>query len=123
MATAKKSASKVRRKESPIAEKAAGAPRKPAPKKKVPLWPKDSERSEIDPKTGLTKMSAAVEARRALLVDQGYERLNGMLPPEACEAWRELKEAGVVENRLQALSEGVVLLRDTRLGPKARKVR
>lgn len=124
MATAKKSASKAQREASPIAHEGVVPPKKQAAaRKKVPRWPKNSEKSEVDPKTGLTKMSAAVEARRAELMEQGYERLNGMLPPEACKAWRELKEAGEVETRLEALSEGVILLRNVRLAGKPRRAR
>lgn len=123
MAAVKTSASKARKGSAAIAEASSGAGVKRAASKKKAIWPKKSERTEVDPKTGKRKMALAVEARRAALVEQGYERLNGLLPPEAAKAWRELKDAGFVETRMQALAEGLILLRDTRFAAKARRAK
>lgn len=100
----------------PAAPRARAA--KKAAAKPAPRWPTKAEKGNVDPKTGRTAMSIAVEQRREELVEAGYERLNGMLPPEAAEAWQALKEAGFVKTRLQAITEGVLLLRDTRMAQK-----
>lgn len=67
-------------------------------------------------------MATAVAARQAELIAEGYERIsNGLLTPEASAAWKELRRAGFVESRTDALNQGVLLLKETRLGkPKSR---
>jgi len=87
------------------------------PSMSPPRWPKRSaQRQGIDPKTGRSAMGVAVIARQAELVSQGYERIsNGLLTPEASAAWRSLKDAGLVESRIDALNQGVLLLKATKL--------